>query len=212
MHLATPLTRPGAIRNGIKTDRSMSDITILLEKKCWNIVTKNVMDHIDWYQKYIIHTFASKITTSTRATPWCSLESWTLATRLNSARTVVKLFFRSITWLIPCLGPTNSVVADCFSSFPMTKTKMKKWVFPACHHICASKMQSLEDVLIFRWEVLEILYVKLMLPGQRCETRSLQMVEGHSRHAYTVTFLVKEKPAKKQMDDKNETGELYWWI
>lgn len=43
-----------------------------------------------------------------------------------------------------------------------------------------------------------------MLPGQQFETRSLQMVEGRSRHAYTVTFLVKEKPAEKQMDDNKE--------
>lgn len=38
------------------------------------------------------------------------------------------------------------------------------------------------------------------------------MVVGHSRHAYTVTFLVKEKPAEKQMDDKNETGELMQFL
>lgn len=38
-------------------------------------------------------------------------------------------------------------------------------------------------------------YVRFMLPSQLCETRSLQMVGGHSRHAYIVVSLEEEKPA-----------------
>ncbi len=33
----------------------------------------------------------------------------------------MRLFFRSITWLMPCRGPTSSVVADCFSSCRRTQ-------------------------------------------------------------------------------------------
>lgn len=54
---------------------------------------------------------------STRATPWFSRNSWILLILLNSDSTVVRLVLRSITWLIPCRGPTRRVVADCFSSW-----------------------------------------------------------------------------------------------
>ena len=54
---------------------------------------------------------------STRATPWFSRNSWILLILLNSDSTVVRLVLRSITWLMPCRGPTRRVVADCFSSW-----------------------------------------------------------------------------------------------
>lgn len=61
-------------------------------------------------------TLASRMLVSTRATPWFSLNSWILLTLLNSDSTVVRLVFRSMTWLMPWRGPTSSVVAACFSS------------------------------------------------------------------------------------------------
>lgn len=64
-----------------------------------------------------VPTLASRMLVSTRATPWFSLNSWILLTLLNSDSTVVRLVFRSMTWLMPCRGPTSRVVAGCFSSW-----------------------------------------------------------------------------------------------
>lgn len=74
-----------------------------------------------------VPTLASRMLVSTRATPWFSLKSWILLTLLNSDSTVVRLVLRSMTWLMPCRGPTSSVVAGCFSSWPHGERETDRW-------------------------------------------------------------------------------------
>lgn len=82
-------------------------------------------------------TLASRMLVSTRATPWFSRKSWILLTLLNSESTVVRLVFRSMTWLMPWRGPTRSVVAGCFSSCtgqaPERGRAPRLWRQPAPH-------------------------------------------------------------------------------
>lgn len=78
---------------------------------------------------------------------------------------------------MPCLGPTNSVVAVCFSSFEKENERIVN-------------VRSEEEAIV--------LHPNPFIPVQLYETASLQMVEGHLAHVCTVTFLEEGAPRKKE--------------
>lgn len=74
---------------------------------------------------------------------------------------------------MPCLGPTNSVVAVCFSSLETDKARIVN-------------ARSDEEAIVIK--------LKPFLPVQLYEITSLQRVEGHLAHVCTVTFLEEGAP------------------
>lgn len=76
---------------------------------------------------------------------------------------------------MPCRGPTNSVVAVCFSSLEKDKERIVN-------------ARNEGDSIVIQ--------PNPFLPVQLCETTSLQMVEGHLAPVCTVTFLEEVAPTK----------------
>lgn len=100
-----------------------------------------------WKRVSYFLTFTSRTCSSTRTLLSSSVYISMRLTWLKSARRATRFVFVLITWLMPYLGPTNSVTSVCFSPCCRTKREgQSQYMYFTCHflfcHIWSGEEQN----------------------------------------------------------------------